>query len=359
MRNLLLFLLLLSGPCAAAGPVALSAAQRAALQIETAPVSAVSGNLGSLLPARVTIPNAQLQVVTAAQQGLVERLLVAAGESVTAGQPLASIQSPRFLELQSEYLELLTRERLAAANYRRDRQLSKEGIIAERRLLESRAAWQELDTDLERMRRTLALAGMDEPALAALAAKRELDSTLLVRAPFDGVILEQLVEAGARVEAADPLYRVAQLDPLWLEIHVPLDRLGESRTGQPVVIPALGITGRIITIGQLVHGTDQGVLLRAEVHAGSEQLRPGQFVQARLAVDAPGERFRVPAPAVTHVQGTSYVFVDRAQGFEAVAVQVIEEENGSLVIAAELAGDARVAVRGVAALKSAWLQGGE
>ncbi len=360
MRTCFIALLLLAGQLAnAAGPVVITETQRKALQIETGPLTATNRNLGGLLPARVAVPNAQLQVVTAPQEGLVEVLLSAEGEKVTAGQPLVRIQSPRLLELQSEYLETYTRQRLASTNYQRDRQLSEEGIIAERRLLESRANYQELTTALGRVRRLLELAGMDEAELAALGSERKLNSTLLVRAPFDGVILEQLVAAGSRVEAADPIYHIAQLDPLWLEIHVPLGKLGDTRVGQQVVVPELDVTGRIITIGHMVHGADQGVLIRAEVHDGSDRLRPGQFVQTRLALTSPGNSYQVPRSAVVYAEGESYVFVDRPQGFVAVPVTVTEEAADHLVISAELAKDARIATRGAAAIKSAWLQGNE
>jgi len=360
MRTCFFALLLLACQLAsAAGPVVLNDTQREALQIETGPLVATTSNLGSLLPARVAVPNSQLHVVTAPQEGLIEVLLSAEGETVKAGQPLVRIQSPRLLELQSEYLEIFTRQRLAATNYRRDRQLNEEGIIAERRLLESRANYQELTTSLARVRRLLELAGMSEAELESLGAERKLESTLLVRAPFEGVILEQLVTAGSRVQAADPIYHIAQLDPLWLEIHVPLAELGETRVGQQVVIPELDVTGRIITIGQLVHGADQGVLIRAEVHEGSGRLRPGQFVQARLAMTASGNSYRVPRSAVIYADGKSYVFLEKPGGFAAVAVEVTEEDAGNLVISADLPADTRIATRGAAAIKSAWLQGDE
>jgi RND family efflux transporter MFP subunit len=200
---------------------------------------------------------------------------------------------------------------------------------------------------------------MSEAELDSLVTERKLDSTLLIRAPFDGVILEQLVTAGSRVEAADPIYHIAQLDPLWLEIHVPLGELGETRVGQQVVIPELDMTGRIITIGQLVHGADQGVLIRAEVHQGSGRLRPGQFVQVQLVMAASGNSYRVPRSAVIYADGKSYVFLEKPEGFVAVAVEVTEEDAGSLVISADLPADARIATRGAAAIKSAWLQGNE
>lgn len=360
MKWLSVAMLLLAGRFAyAAGEIPVTDVQRAALQIETAPVETATRTLGALLPAKVAVPSAQLRVVTTPQQGLVERLLTAEGESVRAGKPLVQIQSPRLLELQGEYLETLTRHRLAATNYRRDRQLSEEGIIAQRRLHESRAAAQELDAVLARVRRLLELAGMDEAAFTALESGREPGSTLLVRAPFDGVVLEQMVEAGSRVEVADPIYRLAQLDPLWLEIHVPLNELGDTAPGQPVVVPALDVAGRVITVGHMVHGTDQGVLIRAEVHEGSARLRPGQFVQVRLAAMAAGKRYRVPRQAVVYDGGRSYVFVEKPGGFTAIGVTVTDEDADTLIIDAELAKDARIAVRGTVALKSAWQQGGE
>jgi RND family efflux transporter MFP subunit len=355
MRYLFVAALLLSGVApATAELVRISAQQRTALGIETAPLAA-SGDIHSArFPARVAVPNAQLQVVTAPQGGVVEVLLVAEGEEIRTGQPLARIQSPRLLELQGEYLEARARFRLAETNYQRDRQLSKDGIIAERRLLESRAAYQELSATLSRLRHLLKLSGMDQASLRELEAQRTLSSSLSVRAPFDGVVLEQMVTAGKGVELADPLYRVARLSPLWLEIHVPLEQLGDIAVGDTVVVPELDLSGRVISVGRMVHGTDQGVLLRAEVSEGTERLRPGQFVQAQIALAGAGNGFRVPTAAVLRSGGRSYVFVARDEGFLPVPVTVSSEEPGYQVIQAELQAGAVIAVSGTAAIKAAW-----
>lgn len=341
----------------AADSIPVSERQRAALGIEVATLEAVSVEHGTLLPARVAVPNAQLQVVTAPHQGLVEMLLVAEGETVHKGQPLVRIQSPKLLELQSDYLETASRYALAGSNYRRDQKLSKEGIIAARRLLESRAAFQEVSTSLARLKRLLELAGMDDQALTDLEKRRELSSTLLVRAPLDGVVLEQLVTAGKRVEAADPLYRIADVDPLWLEIHVPLAQLGETAPGQPVYVPDLGISGRIVTIGRMVHSADQGVLVRAEVSEGVNQLHPGQFLQVQLTTRTGQHNYRVPRSAVARVGDTRFIFVAAAEGFTPLPVEVSSEQDTGLIVRAELAQGSRIAVNGAAALKAIW-QGG-
>jgi hypothetical protein len=170
------------------------------------------------------------------------------------------------------------------------------------------------------------------------------------------VVLEQMVSTGESLAAAAALYRIADLEPLWVEVHVPVDRVEGLAPGDRALLPEVGLEGRIITVGRLVHGEDQGVLVRAEVRDGVEQLRPGQFIEVQLAAtkDA-GGRWRVPAAAVVRQGGQAYVFVERAGGFEPVSVRLIAEEEGETVVAGALTAADRVAVKGVVELKAAWL----
>ena len=350
-------LLMLTLPVVASERVSFTENQRQALQIETAAVEATGISTSANLPGKVVVPNSQLHVVTAPQRGLVETLLTAEGEAVSQGQALAKIQSPALLELQSEYLEVHTRYRLAKSHYERDRQLNKEGIIAERRLLESKAKYQELLTMLSRVKRMLELSGMDESSLAALRKSRRLDSTLVVTAPFSGVVLEQMTTAGERMEAADPLYKIASLKPLWLEIHVPLEQIADIQPGHKVIVPSLDVSGPITTIGKMVHGADQGVQIRAEIREGAEKLHPGQFLQVQLAIESKRKNYRVPRSAVTRAGGNSYVFAEQADSFLPIQVKVIAEETNALIVKAEIPASTRIAVTGTAAIKAAWLGG--
>ena len=339
--------------------IQMTAEQRQALDVRSAPVEPASDALSPAYPAEVVVPNAQLRVVSAPQAGLLESLLVAEGEPVTAGQPLALIQSPELVEQQSAYLEALTRLELASAQLQRDRQLHQEGIVAERRLLETRSAHTQARTLVNQRRQTLELSGIPSDALERLARERRLSSSLTVRSPLDGVVLEQLATPGQRLDMASPLYKIGQLDPLWLEIHVPLNRLGSTAPGTGVELENPDLWARVITVGQMVHGADQGVLVRAEISAGAGRLRPGQFVQARLEQPSAEPLFRVPRSALVRNQGRAWVLLAEGEGFRPLAVQVRSEESGQAVVSGEFAPGDQVAVSGTAALKAAWLDGGE
>lgn len=84
-------------------------------------------------PAKAVVPPAHEYIVSAAQAGLIEKLDVAAGDSVKQGQVLASINSPELVMLQQQYLQSASESRLAYAAYQRDKKLRDEGVIAERR----------------------------------------------------------------------------------------------------------------------------------------------------------------------------------------------------------------------------------
>lgn len=337
--------------------IAIDAEQRAAFGIETSVVTAADATLSKAYPAKVAVPNSHLRVVSAPLDGVLEALLVAEGEAVKAGQPLAQMRSQGLLDLQAAFLESKTRRELAQETVERDRALYADGIIAKRRWLESDSAFREARTAEARDRQALSLAGMSEAAIARLAGSGKLSAVLDVVAPLDGVVLEQIATAGQRLAGADPLYRIGDLSSLWIEVHVALDALGDIVPGSHVTL-AGDLDAKVITVGRMVHGADQGVLVRAEVREGAATLRPGQFVEARLRYTA-DRGLRLPAGALVRVGGLDQVFVARDGGFAVVPVTVRNREAESVVVTGALASGDAVVVRGTAALKAALAAGAE
>ncbi len=363
MRLLLILTAFLLGSTtatvAAEKPVTITNEQQQALGIKVAPVEATEQSWSIPYPARVVVPNAQLRVVSALQTGLLETLLVAEGQKVTKGQPLAIIQSPQLLEQQRNYLTALSRLDLAKADWQRDEQLYKEGIIAKRRYLESLSRYRQAKTEMEQYRQALRLVGMDKQSLQELANQRRLSGSLTVRAPLDGIVLEQLATPGQQLNPLDPIYRIGKLAPLWLEIQVPLKELGSTTVGSKVRVHTPELFGKVITVGRMVHGVDQGVMVRAEISEGTELLHPGQFVQAELAETSTAQNFRIPRTALIRHADKLWVFVKHPTGFQPAAVSIVAEERDAVVVRADFKPDDRIVVAGTVALKAVWLGGEE
>ncbi len=167
--------------------------------------------------------------------------------------------------LQRELLQAATQLRLAQAEFDRNEQLRKTKTVSERIYLESRSALDEAAALVDERRQVLQLAGMTPEAVADLEQARRMSSTLEVRSPIDGVVVEVPAVLGERVDDSEPLYRVARLEPLWLEISAPLDRLQGVQPGGLVEIPCDAGEARVDLIGRNVDPANQTVLVRAEV----------------------------------------------------------------------------------------------
>ncbi|MEJ5211732.1 MAG: efflux RND transporter periplasmic adaptor subunit [Burkholderiales bacterium] len=331
-------------------PVPLSAAQIQSLGIVTRPLPPAEAATVRVLPGRVTIPPSQIRVVAAPLAGLVEEVRVAAQQTVRAGAPLAVLASPMLLEAQREYLQAKSQLRLTETTLAREEALHREGIIAEGRLLAARTAHAQAQAAAAERRQVLRLYGMNEPAIAALTSARGLSGTLTLTTPVTGVVLEQMVNPGQRVEAHTPLFRVARLAPLWIELQAGLADAAAIRPGAGVSVG--GARGRVVAVGASVDTASQSLPVRAEMTAGLDALRPGQFVEARVETAAAGRAWRLPAAAVVRHQGRPYVFVQTSEGFAMTPVTVLEEGAGQVVVSGALAEQARVAVKGVVALKA-------
>jgi RND family efflux transporter MFP subunit len=311
---------------------------------------------GPLLPARITVPNPRLHVISARETAVVLALSVSVGDRVEQGDTIALLESPAFVARQQELLQTLSQRDLARELAEREEALAAEGVIAGRRGLESRARLRELESRLDAQRQALVLSGMNEADLRKLARQRAISSTLAVRSSFPGIVLEQSVRVGERVDAGAPLYRLGQIDELHVEVHAPLERARDLQVGSRIEVVGSQATGRVIAIGREVHPVDQGIVVRGALEDPDGELRPGQFVRVQLSVPASGrDAYRIPSAAVVRVGDRSWVFVAEAGGFRPAAVEILGGSGRSLVISGPALDGASVVVRGTASLKSLWL----
>ncbi|HEY8065905.1 MAG TPA: efflux RND transporter periplasmic adaptor subunit [Methylosinus sp.] len=319
--------------------------------IETKPVEKGSGSDELVVPGTVTVPPQQLRMVAAPAAGLVETLLVSPDEEVKAGDPIATLKSSELIEAQRAFLQAAADAALANEKLRRDEQLYKERIIAERRLLVTRAEAAQARSLLDERGQLLALDGMTEPAIESLRKERKLAAALVVRAPMAGVILARHATVGDRVMASAPLVTIARLNPIWVNLQIPIGRAAGLDRADKVVLPSLGVEGRLIRIGRTADPATQSVTAVAEFAPGKSPIRPGQAVQAILRLKGSGgSLWRVPADAVVHFREKDWVFLRSADGFRAMPIALVSETPQYASIQGPLSTADQVATRGMLTL---------
>jgi len=338
---------------ASAQDLTLSEAQINKLGILTAPLPPKQQGELSGMPAQVVIPSNQLFTVSTPLAAMVEQTLVGVGDSVIKGQVLATLQSPALAEAQRSLLQAYTQSQLGKENLLRDEQLWKDGIISESRLRATQSQQREANAAMSERKQALKLSGMSDNAIEHLQSNNNLSSVLSITSPIEGVILEKTASSGQRLDAATPLFKVAKLEPLALEVQVPLSSARNLKIGATVVIPAFDAKGKLTAVGRSLSGANQTILVRALIHEGVANLRPGQFVEATISTqNGTTAQWNIPNSALSRLDNKTLIFIKTPAGFRTQAVTVLGEGAHSTVISGALKGDEQIAIQGISALKS-------
>jgi len=324
-----------------------------------------------VVPAKVVIPTSGEYIVSAAQPGLITRLLAAVNDTVKKNQLLAQIDSPALLELQGHFLKANSLLQLATVMYERDKKLLQEGVIASRREQETLSQYNAALLDVNQSKQLLGMAGMTDDEIEQLAKNHRLQGQLSVYAPINGMVIERFTVAGTRVDSLTPLYRIANLDELWLDINIPQEHIADIKIGDRVEIENIGIfpessdlvdnTAIISQIGVNVNPDNQTILVRARIKNSKTiqqvaAVRAGEKITVKIIRASGKSAFSIPNTAIAQYEGKSLIFKRTATGFEVCPVTVIAmQAEKAIVKSAALGGNEVIAVGGAAALKANWL----
>lgn len=298
--------------------IAMSAAQikTAGIAIDNAKPALIQERLH--LPAQVKA-NAERSVALAAPAaGIVQSVLVSNGAVVKKGQALLTLNSPAVAGWRADAAAARARLALAQTVQAREQTLWEQGISARQDLDAAQAALQEA-----RIAAAVARSRLDALGIGAGrgAASDSVSSTVTLRAPYDGVVVERPVVAGQSVDETRLLLTVADLSQVWVEAAVPGVNLAQVSAGMPARVSIAAqpreLEGTVSFVGPVLGEATRMATARVILPNRDGRLRPGMLADVDL-MGQPGEvAVTVAADAVQTVHERSVVFVRTGTGFRA------------------------------------------
>lgn len=313
----------------------------------------------------------RLLLVASNVRGRVAAIPVDLGAWVRKGEPILEIESVELGRAREEFVKELSELRVSARAYERAKTLVEAKAISAGEFQSREGDYLSKKAAVEAAERALHLYGDSEEDVARLRARALSDSAgasdseaprLVLRAPFDGRVVDRKVTPGSLVEALQPLMTVANLSSVWVFLQAYEKDLALLHNGLPVTIrseayPQESFKGRIDFVGSTLDTTTRTVRLRATVENRSEKLKPGMFVKAQVDVPKPAAEARailvVPQSALQTLEGRTTLFVEvEPRVFERRFVEVGHSFEGfTEVLAGVKAGDV-VVTEGSFVLKS-------
>jgi membrane fusion protein (multidrug efflux system) len=238
-----------------------------------------------------TVAAVQGVSVSADLPGIVEAIEFDSGKRVAAGDVLVRLDTRQEL---AQLAAAEAREELARLNLDRSRQLVESGAIA-------RAAY---DPKVAEARQAEALVG---EIRASIERKT-------IRAPFAGVLGIRRVDRGQYLNGGDPIVPLQSMDPVYVNFSLPQQDVAALRVGAEVRVSADSMAvgraiGRITAINSVVDEATRNVQVQATFASPHALLRPGMFVDVRVALGAAAPVIALPASAVSYAPYGNSVFI--------------------------------------------------
>lgn len=269
--------------------------------------------------------------------GRVLRVLVEPGQRVSAGQVMAQIdrqvQVQEVAQLQAGVRLAEADARLADANLARAESLVAKGFI-------SRA---DIDQRIATRDGALARVGV---ARAQLAAARERNERLDVRAPAAGLVLSRSIEAGQVVGGGSgALFRLAEGGTLEMRAQLAEQDIARLKVGMLASVTPVGATtsfkGRVWLVDPVIDGATRLGIARIQLDY-APGLRVGAFARANIVAGESNRPLLPQSAVLADAQGNYVYVVTKDDRVERRAIRIGTVSDAGVGILSGLAGAERV-----------------
>jgi cobalt-zinc-cadmium efflux system membrane fusion protein len=335
----------------------LDAAAQERLGLEIAEAGPGALEISVELPGEVQVNGDRMAHVGPRVGGVAREVYASLGDNVRAGQVLAVLESRELADAKAAFLAAHERMALADATFEREERLWNQRVSSEQDFLDAKKGRAEARIELRAAEQKLRALGFPQSQLDGLPDQHDTSFTeYRLTAPFDGTVIDRHITIGETLTAGSPVFSVADLGTVWIDLSVYQKDIGSIRDGQKVRVdtPHGDEVELTIDFVQPIVGEDtRTATARIIAPNGDGTWHPGCFVKARVVTSRDEVPVVVPPTAVIRMEdGDDVVFVQTDEGFEPRQVTLgrVAPENVEVVSGLE-PGD-RYVVAGGFSLKA-------
>ena len=235
--------------------------------------------------------------------------------------------------------------------------LYKSGDISQQRFIEMEKSFEARQAALQAQKDELRTQLASIGALRAdvgLVEKRLGDTVL--RAPFDAIVSARPAAPGQYVKEGATILTLVKTFPLRLRVEVPESEIASAKIGTTLTFttdatPGTEFHAVVRQLNPTLDAKTRTLVAEARPLENDARLRPGSFVQVKLAMRNSQSVNLVPRQAVYAIAGLTKVFVIRQGKAVEIRFQPGSEMNGFTEVPGdELKAGERVAISGLDAL---------
>lgn len=301
--TILLSILLITAGCGSNG--AKTTTKEPVVPVVTTKVK--RGDISSFIYTTGTIFPRQESMISPKTSGRIEKLFVDEGDQVTKGEPLVMLEQERILigvkEAEASLKEAEAQLKNLEATLKRNQQLFEEGVIDSQRFD---------DTTTER---DLAEARVQRAKATLEKVQQDLKDSV-IEAPFDGFIVEKMMNEGEMATTMPPsnIFHIVDTSSIKIECGITEEKRKSIKLGDEVLVtvdayPDEVFTGKITTVNPKIDPISRTFKIKIELPNPDFRLESGMFARINIIEYESKDALLVPQHVVVEEDESKKVFV--------------------------------------------------
>lgn len=176
------------------------------------------------------VPNQNRATATTMAGGVIQTILVQAGNTVSKGQPVATITGTSFIIMQEEYIAVSAKLQLAESDFDRQQEMQQGNATSIKAFQQSEAELNSLKARKSSLQKQLELIGIKPSNLSS----ENIQSSVNIISPINGSVSEVMVNIGSFVETNTPIATIVDNSQLHLDLYVYEKDLSKLKDGQTI-----------------------------------------------------------------------------------------------------------------------------
>ena len=238
-------------------------------------------------------------------EGLISNVAVERGESVRRGQIVVTLESgperaalavaKQKADSSGPLRSAEARLDLALKKEKRAEDLARQNFISNNALEEARTERSLAESDLKIARENQKMAELE------VARASEVLNMRTLRSPVNGVVVDRYLKAGefATTSVKDPILKIAEIDPLNVEVILPASIYGEVQRGDRAEVlpetPRQTFVARVAVVDRVINAASGTFGVRLELPNDKQLVPAGAKCRVKFLNAGPGPAAPIPA----------------------------------------------------------------
>ncbi len=297
-----------------------------ASQVAQTPLSLVSAEEKTISPVFkvngiIDVPPQNMVSVSMPLGGYLKSMKLLPGMHFNKGEVIATMQDPKYIELQQEFLIAKSRLEMLQKEFARQKELNSSKASSDKVFQQAKEAYESATITFRSLSEKILLIGIDPNKLN----ENSLSRTIPIYAPISGFVSKVNVNVGKYVNPTDVLFELVNPEDIHLALNVFEKDMEHLFMGQKVIAytnnhPEVKYKCEVILIGKDI-GSDRSINIHCHFEKYDKQLVPGTYMNAEI-IGAGRKAVVIPDEAVMHEGADSYIFIEKAANeYEKIKVE--------------------------------------